>query len=373
MKTYRHSLYRTILLVGLALLLSLSCSISSRPAQPPPAPSLIQQPRSTRELPTSHPKPTQPDITLQDALQVDYVYTSNLITIIYPLYGSILDDFAIITITNTRSTPAQVLVKSEITGYTTQAIDTITVGAGESIEVRQNPLLIPEVIDQLNVEKPAQFLLRVVELENGEEKILLEETGDTLIYARRDFPWSIPGFTDAEVFELLAAMVTPNDPSVEELIRNAANYTSSGIMWSGYGDHVNDDDGGVWQRLEAIWEAEAKDYNLTYISTWVSYAPGSVQRIRLPVEVSEQHSGNCIELSLLFAAAVEALDLETAIVGIPGHAFMGVRMDQENANYYFIETTMVGNASFEEAVNRASQEFQDALPHLDAKETSMVG
>jgi len=133
MKTYRHSLYRTILLVGLALLLSLSCSISSRPAQPPPAPSLIQQPRSTRELPTSHPKPTQPDITLQDALQVDYIYTSNLITIIYPLYGSILDDFAIITITNTRSTPAQVLVKSEITGYTTQAIDTVTVGAGKSI------------------------------------------------------------------------------------------------------------------------------------------------------------------------------------------------------------------------------------------------
>lgn len=67
---------------------------------------------------------------------------------------------------------------------------------------------------------------------------------------------------------------------------------------------------------------------------------------------------------------MEAVDLETVIVGIPGHAFMGVCMDQENANYYFIETTMIGNASFEEAVNRASQEFQDALPHLDAKETS---
>jgi len=47
-----------------------------------------------------------------------------------------------------------------------------------------------------------------------------------------------------------------------------------------------------------------------------------------------------------------------------------VRMDQENANYYFIETTLIGRASFQEAVDRAKQEFQDALPHLDAKESS---
>lgn len=324
-------------LVAIAALLGLSCGVFSSPS---------------------------PD---SDALQVDYIYTSNLITIIYPLYGSTLDDFAIITITNPRSTPAQVIVESEITGYTTKSIDTVMVAAGETLEVRQNPRLIPEVIDQLNVEKPAQFHLRVAELDNGVEETLLEETGDTLLYARRDFPWSIPGFTDAEVFELMAAMVTPNDPSVEELIRNAANYTASGMMWSGYGDNVNDEGGGVWERLEAVWKAE-EDYDLTYISTWVSFAPGSVQRIRLPFETLEQHSGNCIETSLLFASAAEAMDLEAAIVGIPGHAFVGVRMDQENANYYFIETTLIGQASFKQAVDRANEEFQEALPHLDAQE-----
>jgi hypothetical protein len=178
----------------------------------------------------------------------------------------------------------------------------------------------------------------------------------------------IRGFSDPEVFELIAAMSTPNDPAVEALIRQAAEYTSSGIIWSGYGGNVNDKGGGVWDRLQAIWQAEEKDYDLTYISTWVSFAPGSVQRIRLPAEVLEQRSGNCIELALLYAAAAEAMDLEAAIVGVPGHAFVGVRMDQENSDYYFIETTLIGRASFEEAVNRGSEEFKEALPHLDAKE-----
>jgi len=336
----RTPMVRKAWLADMMAVLILSCGILS-PATPPPGP---------------------------DALQVDYVYTSNLITILYPLYGSTLDDFAIITITNPRSTPAQVTVESEVTGYTTQSMDTVTVAAGETLEVRQNPRLIPEVIDQLNVEKPAQFHLRVAELDNGVEKSLLEETGDTLVFARRDYPLSIPGFTNAEAFELLAVMVTPNDPAVEELVRNAANYTSSGIIWSGYGGNVNDEGGGVWERLAAVWKAE-EDYNLTYISTWVSFAPGSVQRIRLPFETLEQHSGNCIETSLLFASAAEAMDLEAAIVGIPGHAFVGVRMDQENANYYFIETTLIGQAGFKHAVDRANEEFQETLPHLDAKES----
>jgi regulator of sirC expression with transglutaminase-like and TPR domain len=93
-----------------------------------------------------------------------------------------------------------------------------------------------------------------------------------------------------------------------------------------------------------------------------------VQRIRLPAEVLEQRSGNCIELALLFASAAEAMDLETAIVGIPGHAFMAVRTDQENANYYFIETTLIGRSSFSQAVSYGNQEFEEALPHMDAGE-----
>jgi len=322
-------------------------------------------------VPISEPTPaTEPATEFSvDDIQVDYVYTSELITIIYPLYGSRLDDFVIVTLNNQGPLPAKVVVESEIEGYTTKAVDTVDVRAGETLEVRQNPLLIPAGIDDLNVEKPAQVHIRVAALQEGVEKQILDETGGTTIFARRDFPLSISGFAQDEVFQLFAAMVTPNDPSVEELIRKAADYTESGIIWSGYGGHVDDDDGGVWDRLQAIWQAE-NDYNLTYVSTWVSFAPGNVQRIRLPAEVLDQQSGNCIELALLYASAAEAMDLEAALILIPGHAFVGIRTDQENANYYFIETTMIGHADFSQAVDVARNEFDEALPHIDAQETS---
>jgi hypothetical protein len=82
-----------------------------------------------------------------------------------------------------------------------------------------------------------------------------------------------------------------------------------------------------------------------------------------------QRSANCIETSLLYASAAEALDLEAALILIPGHAYVGVRTDQENANYYFSATTMIGHASFSEAVDFARGEFDDALPHISAGET----
>jgi hypothetical protein len=361
-----------ILVPVLIAFLLLSCSIFSPTVQPTPAPTLTIAPSPTATTAVHAPLPekaTQTPVSATiDSIQVDYIYTSNLITILYPLYGSKLDDFAVITIQNQRTTPAKVVVTSEITGYTTPAINTLTVAGGETAEVRQNPRLIPAVLDQLNTEKPAQFHLRVVELDQGVEKLILEDTGDTLVYARRDFPLEIPGFTFQEVFKFWPAMVTPNDPRVEELIRKAADYTKDGTMWNGYGGYANDETGGVWDRLQAIWQAEDQDYQLTYISTMESMAPGAVQRIRLPGEVLDQHSGNCIETSMLFAAAAEALKLETVLVGVPGHAFVGVRMDQENANYYFIETTLIGRTGFKEAVDAAAAEFEDALPHLDAQE-----
>ena len=302
-------------------------------------------------------------------IDAQYVYTNELITILYPLYGSKLDDFVTITLHNKGATPARLVVRSEIVGYTNPAIDTVDLAAGETLELGQNPLLIPTVIDDLNVEKPAQFHINVVALEEGVEKTVLDETAETMVLARRDYPMTIKGFSQSEAFDFFAAMVTPNDPSVEALIRKAANYTDSGIMWSGYGTDVNDAGGGVWDRLDALWQAE-NDYDLTYISTWVSFAPGAVQRIRLPSEVLDQQSGNCIELAMLYTAAAEALDLEAAIVLIPGHAFMAVRTDQENAKYYFIETTMIGRFSFADAVARGSAEFDEALPHITAHEES---
>lgn len=367
-KRYRALVYATFVF----MLVSLSCNAPFTSATPHQGSSTTPSPANTNILPSPSPEPTKPKNTetspvSEGSIQVEYVYTENLVTALYHLYGTVLDNFVDITISNPLSEPAAVIVQTEVDGYTSKASDTVEVAAGESITIHQNPLLIPESVDRLNSQKPGNFHIRVISIEDGDDQVLIDETEKILIYSRRDFVW-IPGFDWTEEYELWAAWVTPNDPAVEALIRAAANYDPTGIITSGYGKGPNDEDGSVYRRLEAVWQAEEQDYNLTYISTMTTFAPGTVQRMRLPAEVLEQSSGNCVELAALFASVAEALGLETAIVRIPGHAYTAIRTDLENAQYYFIETTMIGRASFSEAVNYGSEEWDDAKPHFDANE-----
>ena len=122
------------------------------------------------------------------------------------LYGNKLYDFIIVTVTNQNDVPEKVVVESEITDYTNKSIDTVDVQTGEILEIRQNPRLNPDVIDELNVEKLAQVHIRVIALKEGVEKPILDETNETVVFARRDFPWSISGFEADEVFELVSAI-----------------------------------------------------------------------------------------------------------------------------------------------------------------------
>lgn len=361
-------------LLFLAVLFSLSCSLvtgvlapTESPTIPTPIPATPTEAAGPK--PTSLPAPSDID----DLIDIDYLYTTELITVLYSLYGEILDDFSIVTLTNNNPAGVRVVIECEIVGYTTMAIDTVDINPGETIEVRQNPRLLPEALETLNSQKPADFHLTISIMEDGQKHLLLDQTHETLVYARRDFPWAIEGFTPEEVYDLLAAMVMPNDPAVEDLIRAAADYTDSGIISSGYSGASNDEDGKVWNRLEAIWEAQSRDYDITYVDTPVDFTPGSVQRIRLPAEVLEQRSGNCIELALLYASAAEALRLEAAIVLVPGHAFVAIRTDQEGGNYYSIETTLVGRSTLEEAVEIGGENFEEAMAHLEEGEDISYG
>ena len=318
--------------------------------------------KASQAVASGAPRATAGAVTV-DQITADYTYKAELITPIAHLYGKFLDDFVIVTVTNGNSAAVKVVVSSQVSDYTGQASDTITVAAGATEEIRQNPRLTTAAIDGLNSQHQADLHVVVSYLDAGQPRIVLDQTSPTLITSRRDFPWTIKGFTQQEDWDLVVAMMTPTDPGVEALIRAAANYDPSGAMTSGY-DSLNDDSGSVWQRLSNIWQSEATDYHLTYVGTTDSFAAGSSQRIRLPGEVLDQASGNCIELTLLYASTAEALGLESAIIMIPGHAYVAVRLDNKNDSYYFIETTMIGTATFKEAAHEGNTEWTTAQPHV---------
>jgi len=288
---------------------------------------------------------------------IEYRCAGELITPYYHLYGRALNDFVAVRLTNRTDAPARFLVETVIDGYSAASANTVEVPPGETGEVRQSPRLIPECMGLLNAQRYANLSIKVTLLEEGEDELLLSETKEILMYSRRDYTW-VQGFSEQQNLDLLASYVTPNDPAVEELLRKAAEYTASGEIWSGYGEGEHDADESVWDRLRAVWQAE-KEYNLAYVSTWMSFTPGASQRMRLPFEVLEQSGGNCIELVFLYASAAEAMDLECAIVLAPGHSYLAVRSDTFNDSYYFIETTMIAQADFEDAVNSAGARWEE--------------
>ena len=327
--------------------------------------------KASQAVASEAPRETAAAVTV-DEITADYRYKGELITPLAHLYGAsgtlALEDFVIVTVENKNSKPVKVVVTSEITGYTDRASDTITIEAGATEEIRQSPRLTTTAIDGLNSQHQADLHVVVSYLESGQPRTVLDQTSPTLITSRRDFPWSIEGFTPQESWELVVAMVTPTDPGVEGLISTAAHsYDPNKASLSGY-DSLNDESGSVWQRMSNIWQAEANDYDLTYVGTTDSFASGSSQRIRLPSEVLDQSSGNCIELTLLYASVAEAMGLESAIIMIPGHAYVAIRLDNKNDSYYFIETTMIGGATFKDAAHEGNIEWTAAQPHVAASD-----
>jgi hypothetical protein len=310
---------------------------------------------------SSIPRASQPPITV-DQITAEFGCGVDYLTPLAHLYGVILGDFCVITVVNNNSAAVKVVVTSEVTGYTSQATDTVTIPAGATQELRQNPRLTTTAIDSLNAPHDADVHVVVSYLQSGEPRTVLDQTSSTNVTSRRDFPWLIGGFTEHQVDELLAVMVTQNDPAVEELIRTAANYRADHAM--GATETAAD----ALDEMSAIWQAESKDYHLFYVNTTETFS-AAFQRIRLPGEVLPEASGNCIELTLLYAAVAEALGLKGYLILVPGHAYFGVDLTGQQ-DIVIIETTLIRGDTFKDALASGTQEWNEAYPHLQAGEKS---
>ncbi|HSO26437.1 MAG TPA: hypothetical protein VLS48_00075 [Anaerolineales bacterium] len=362
-----------IFLLLALLLLSLACQTIVRqpastfePADPPPAVSATATATARALLPsaTSVSIPTDP----LDQFEISVLYFDHLITGLYHMYGKSLDNLVDIEIVNHGSSAAHLRVENEVVGFSTPAVSSVSLAAGESVTLHHNPTLRADAIDSLMNQRQASLDTRITLVTAEEEIELHHETVDILMYARRDFPAGVyPQRPFYSLVIYMSAWVTPNDPAIEELLRQAADWHADGAITAGYPNAYNDDNLDVFHRLEAIWNAVAYDYQVKYLSTTVSFAPGAVQRIRLPGEVLEQRAGNCIELTMLLASAAEAIDLETNIILIPGHAFLGVRTAPESGAMYYIETTMVADATLREAVEVGNREYNTTKDHTAAE------
>lgn len=244
-------------------------------------------------------------------------------------------------------------VASSVAGYSARAVDTFEVEPRGERCAGQLPTFFPAKLRQVDEVTRASVEVSLEDLDN--KKIELHRTEPVWLLARTTVPLAVEDPSTAGLRDMtpyLGAFVTPNAPAVMTFLREVARRAPDGKL---IGYQVGRD--RVEPQVRAAFEA-LKAHRLTYVDSSLTMMPEQGlrgRRVRRPRESLEERQANCIDGAVLFASLLEAMSMQPAIVIVPGHALVAFRTwDAEPSTWSYLETTMIGSRSFEEA--RASGE-----------------
>ena len=162
----------------------------------------------------------------------------------------------------------------------------------------------------------------------------------------------------------IGAWVTPDDPAIGALVLKAVHHLALEPppvpdAMIGYSKASPKQ---VIAQVDAIYDALRVDYGIHYLQASVPYSgPGgttvATENIKLPAEILQQHSGMCIELTLLLASAAERIGLHTEIVIVPGHAFLGVAVTPTNTHFEYWDAVQMNNNVAGDSTNVATDAY----------------
>ncbi|MEP6672943.1 MAG: hypothetical protein ABJF10_27515 [Chthoniobacter sp.] len=135
------------------------------------------------------------------------------------------------------------------------------------------------------------------------------------------------------------AMVTPNDPVVQEFVAEITRRTGGTTAGIAGGSEE------VARVMKAVYDYMCET-GMRYTSdagvpARLGDISTTVQTVRLPRDVIITNQGLCIELALLWASVMEHLGLPATVVFVPGHAFTVVRIGQGPTDIIPIECTAI--------------------------------
>jgi hypothetical protein len=303
----------------------------------------------------------QPAATRAD-ISVKVVPQQSITPAIYLQMPNLKITFVDFEITNNSNNPVRVSVESDIQGYSEKAFDTVDIDPHATVVVGQTPMLKPDAIPQEIANSTLHY-----KIADNNGAIILEQTLPVKIYARDTMLWAIKEgdeWTDTSIF--IGAFVTPHAPEIDDLVRKAAEYHPENSMQGYQCSACSDEQWSEYTQaqVKAVYEALQNDYRLTYINSTIAYSNESEapQRVRIPAESLRNGSSNCIDGTVLYAAALESMDMHPYIVITPSHAFLCYETKPgDPSSLACLETTMTGSASFEDATETGEQELAQEL------------
>lgn len=168
-----------------------------------------------------------------------------------------------------------------------------------------------EFLNRLSETEKADLTIEVIE----NQEVIIKQTVEIEVQPLEYFG----GFSVYP--ELIATYITPNHPYVYHIKKKAIQILEKKNLRTAFEGYQSGDPERVLQMMSAIYSAIQSE-EIVYSSLPPGYEETG-QRLRLLNTIQHEKFGNCIDISLLFAACLEAVDLNPILIIVLGHAFVG--------------------------------------------------
>lgn len=195
----------------------------------------------------------------------------------------------------------------------------------------------PEKYLDLTAPVQAQFQVRAYALENDHEILFYAASEPTTIHPVQINGAEFQGVENRNWW--FAVWVTPGMDSLQNILNDLSAKLPDGTV-KVYQKYTEDKDIATSSKrvIQAVFEV-LQSRQINYVQ---NNGAGSIgQKINYPIEVLRSRDGLCIETTVLFASILEALGMQAFIVSVPGHAFVGWRVDKDSDTLDFVETTLI--------------------------------
>ncbi|MES2331853.1 MAG: DUF3320 domain-containing protein [Bacteroidota bacterium] len=128
--------------------------------------------------------------------------------------------------------------------------------------------------------------------------------------------------------ELLSTFVTPNHPQLPKIIKRASEILQGWTGSPSFDEYQSQSPDRIKKQMAAIYEAIA-EMKIVYCSVPASFEETG-QRIRMCDTIFSTQMGNCLDLTLLYTACLEAVGVHPLIMIVKGHAFAGAWLINES-------------------------------------------
>jgi hypothetical protein len=266
----------------------------------------------------------------------------------------------------------KVLLKSWIEGFSDTASVTGIVNPDTSVVLAPSFKFNNQALLALTAPQSVQFQIRVDALENDQEILFYSSSKATKIYPMQINGGELVGIANPHFWE--AVWVTPGMDSISTILNELKGELPDSTVKI-YQKYADDESVPYSSRrvAKAIFNVLHKR-GIHYVQN--NGAGTTAQKINYPIEVLRSRDGLCIETTMLFASILEALGMQALIIEIPGHAFVGWRVEKDSKILDFMETTMLGNpdATADQANLSAQLKYADEVEdgHFESGESRVI-